>query len=189
MKGKHIIRIVTGHRGMTLIEVVTCVALFSFIVAMAAPLMFDFRKATDRITRSLDHVGELDWLNRMFRADAARAREIVLEYRDLELGPKVLILKCMPLGREGMPDTEEEEHIVYSVDPKHPSRLVRTSWHANGAGKTSRVVAKNLEAVEFSYGAEGESEKRAVELQMSFKKGIVRKNKPMFYMLSASVGE
>jgi prepilin-type N-terminal cleavage/methylation domain-containing protein len=189
MKGNRIIRIVIGQRGMTLIEVVTCVALFSFIMTMAVPLMFDFRKATDRITRSLEHVGELDWLNRAFRADAARARQIVLEYRDFELGPNVLILRSIPLGREDMPGTEEEEHIVYSVDPKHSSRLVRTSWRANGARKTSRVIAKNLEAAEFSYGPEGESEKTLVELQMSFKKGIVHKSKPMFYALSASVGE
>ena len=188
MKGNRIIRIVGGHKGMTLIEVVTCVALFSFIMTMTVPLMFDFRKATDRISRSLDHVSELDWLNRIFRADAAKAREIVREYRDFELAPTVLILRCMPLGREGVPDTEEE-YVVYSVDPKHSSRLVRTSWRGNGARRTSRVAARNLEAVEFSCGPEGESEKRFVELQLSFKIGILHKNKPMFYTVCASVGE
>jgi prepilin-type N-terminal cleavage/methylation domain-containing protein len=176
-------------KGMTLIEVLTCIALFGFIVSMAGPLMFDFRKANERITRSLEHVGELDWLNGAFRADLAKAREIVREYRDWELGPRVLILRSVPFGVDGVPDEEKEEYVIYWVDPKHPTRLVRTSWRADASSTSSRIVAKDLADVEFLYRPEDESDKSLVELRMTFRKGIIHKNKPMFYGLSALVGE
>jgi prepilin-type N-terminal cleavage/methylation domain-containing protein len=177
------------RNGMTLIEVLTSVALFGFIVSMAGPLMFDFRKANEKITRSLEHVRELDWLNGAFRADLAKAREIAREYRDFELGPRVLILRSVPFGVDGIPDERKEEYVVYWVDPEHPARLARTFGCADGSSTASRIVAKDLEAVEFFYGPKGDSDNSHVELRMTFKKGIIHKNKPMFYGLSAWVGE
>lgn len=176
-------------KGMTLIEVLTCIALFGFILSMAGPLMFDFRKANDKIARSLEHIRELDWLNGAFRADLAKSWEIAREYRDFELGPRVLILRSVSFGVDGMPDGGRDEYVVYGVDPRHPTRLVRTSWSAEGSSRSSRIVARDLEAAEFLYGPEDASDKSLVELRITFRKGIIHKNKPMFYRLSAWVGE
>lgn len=175
-------------KGMTLIEMLTYIGLFGFIVSLVGPLMFDFRKANEKITRSLEHTRELDWLNGAFRADLANARGIAREYRDWELGPGVLILWSVPSGADGVPDDGKQEYVVYGVDPKHPARLVRTSWSDNGSSTSSRIVARDLEAVEFFYGPEHGSDKGLVELRMTFRKGVIHKSKPMCYRLSASVG-
>jgi len=191
MKARHFNNGMNQRKGMTLIEVLACVALFGFIVSMAGPLMFDFREANKRIARGLEHVGELDWLNRMFRADVAKAREIAPGNAVFELGNDTLILRSMPRDLEGMPLESREEYVIYTIDSKHPSQLLRiaSSWSGDRLRTTSRVVARNLEEVAFLYGPEDETRKTSVELRMTFKKGIVHKNKPMFYSIFAIVGE
>jgi len=54
---------------------------------------------------------------------------------------------------------------------------------------TSKVVAGDLEKVEFLYGPKEASKKTVVELRMTFEKGIIHKSKPVFYNLYGIVGE
>jgi len=191
MKRKFFARIVASRRGFSLVETVTYVALFGFVASMATPLIFDCVTANTRMKRSMDHVIEMDWLNRLFRADVKNANEIVPEYASFELGAATLILRSSPAGPHGVPMESKEEYIVYSIDKEHPSRLVRTasSWGPEGLRTTSKAVARDLEKVQFVYGLKNVSEKTAVELRIVFEKGIIHKNKPMFYSLFGIVGE
>ncbi len=172
-------------------ETVVYLAVFAFVASMAGPLMFDFIRANARVKRSTEHVIEMNWLNRMFRADLAKAREIVPEHADFVLGATTLILRAVPVGADGLALESKGEYVVYSVDQKHPSQLVRTasSWGDEGPRTTSRVVARDLEEVGFAYGPEDASEETVVELRMVFEKGVVHKNRPTFYRLVGWVGE
>lgn len=191
MKRKFFTRIVSSRRGFSLVETLTYVALFGFVASLATPLIFDCVTANARMKRSMDHVIEIDWLNRVFRADVKNAKESVPEYGSFELGAATLILRSSPAEKHGLPVESKEEYVVYSIDKDDPSRLVRTasSWGPEGLGTTSKVVARDLEKAEFIYGPKNVSERTAVELRMTFEKGIIHKNKPTFYSLFGIVGE
>lgn len=191
MKRKSLSNIVSGRRGITLVEVLTYIAIFGFVASLATPLIFDCIRANARVKRSTEHVIEMDWLNRVFRANVKNAQEIVPQYGSFELGADTLILRSIPTALDGLPSQFKEEYIVYSIDREDPSRLIRTasSRSPEGLRTTSKVVARDLEKVEFLYGPKNVSEKTVVELRMTFEEGIVHKSKPVFYNLYGIVGE
>jgi len=184
-------KILSGRRGMSLVEMLTYMATFGLVLSMVGPLVFDLGRANKRLTRGLEHVMETDWLNRVFRADVARAKEIVPAYGDFSLGPSTLILKSVSTTPDALSPEPKEEIVVYLLDSNRPSRLIRTSLlpARDGVRRTPRVVARDLERVEFVYGPPDESQKTVIELRMTFKKGIVHKVKPTSYSFFAVVGE
>jgi hypothetical protein len=191
MKGRSLESILGRRHGTTLIEMLTYMATFGLVLSMVGPLMFDFGRANKRLTRSLEHVTETDWLSRVFRADVAKAKEIVPAYGGFSLGPTTLILKSVSTRPDALSLEPREEHVVYSLDPNRPSRLIRTALSPgrDRASTVVRVVARDLEKLEFVYGPADAPQKKIVELRLTFKKGIVHKVKPTSYSFFAVVGE
>ncbi len=178
------------RKGITLIEVLACVAVFGFMVAMAGPLMFDFRKADKQLKRAMEHVREMDWLSRTFRGDLAKARELAPRHGIFKLGEETLILRALPVGTPRVGAESRAQETVYTYR-KDSGELFRFAYNVGPDREraTARVMVRDLEKVEFLYGPEDTSGRRSVELRMAFKKGLVHKNKAVSYDLFGIVGE
>ncbi len=149
-------RRVASARAFTLIELMIAVAIMGILIEFlpsASRLFYQVRRIAEAHTEIAHSALALEGI---IGRDLKGATSVARAFKNFAASDRCLILETRRVGSGGRLLAGAPDHIVFALDPREPSRLVKEVFPSPGSRRspTRQILAQNVLSLKFTV-AEG----------------------------------